>query len=72
MRPLTEKEAKAVFEKLFKFVGKDVEAFLRKKEKESYCFRLGFPSNYMRLWTISIYGKTSFRRLKNAIKLKIS
>ena len=40
MRPLTEKEAKAVFEKLFKFVGKDVEAFLRKKEKESYCFRL--------------------------------
>ena len=33
-------EAKAVFEKLFKFVGKDVEAFLRKKEKESYCFRL--------------------------------
>ena len=40
MRPLTEKEAKAVFEKLFKFVGKDVEAFLRKKEKESFCFRL--------------------------------
>merc|ERR1711907_808405 len=40
MRPLTEKEAKAVFEKRFKFVGKDVEAFLRKKEKESYCFRL--------------------------------
>jgi 60S ribosome subunit biogenesis protein NIP7 len=40
MRPLTEKEAKAMFEKLFKFVGSDVETFLRKKDKESYCFRL--------------------------------
>ena len=29
-----------MFEKLFKFVGSDVETFLRKKDKESYCFRL--------------------------------
>ena len=40
MRPLTEHEARVVFEKLFKFVGKDVQSFLGKRRGESHCFRL--------------------------------
>lgn len=39
MRPLTEDETKMVFEKLFKFVGKNLKSLIDRQD-EPYCFRL--------------------------------
>jgi len=39
MRPLTEEETKAVFEKLHKFVGKNLKALVERKD-EPHCLRL--------------------------------
>jgi 60S ribosome subunit biogenesis protein NIP7 len=39
MRPLTEEETKAVFEKLYKFIGKSIKSLIDRPE-EPYCFRL--------------------------------
>mmetsp|Transcript_36726 Transcript_36726/g.92746 ORF Transcript_36726/g.92746 Transcript_36726/m.92746 type:complete len:180 (-) Transcript_36726:2323-2862(-) len=39
MRPLTEEETKLVFEKLYKFVGKNIKALVDRPD-EPYCFRL--------------------------------
>ncbi|KAJ8904569.1 hypothetical protein NDN08_001087 [Rhodosorus marinus] len=40
MRPLTEDETRAVFEKLSKFIGTNVKLMIERKDKEIYCFRL--------------------------------
>ncbi|KIY96754.1 60S ribosome subunit biogeneis protein NIP7-like protein [Monoraphidium neglectum] len=39
MRPLTEEETKAVFEKLYKFIGKDIKSLIERPDG-LYCFRL--------------------------------
>ena len=39
MRPLTEEETKAVFEKLYKFIGKSIKSLIDRPD-EPYCFRL--------------------------------
>ncbi|CAD7697407.1 unnamed protein product [Ostreobium quekettii] len=39
MRPLTEEEAKMVFEKLYKYVGKNLKALVERSD-EAHCFRL--------------------------------
>jgi len=39
MRPLTEEETKAVFEKLFKFIGKNIKSLIERSD-EPYCLRL--------------------------------
>eukprot|EP01025_Chloroclados_australasicus_P063649 TRINITY_DN8432_c0_g2_i1.p4 TRINITY_DN8432_c0_g2~~TRINITY_DN8432_c0_g2_i1.p4 ORF type:complete len:180 (-),score=12.19 TRINITY_DN8432_c0_g2_i1:1311-1850(-) len=39
MRPLSEEESKLVFEKLYKFVGKNIKQIVD-REDEPYCFRL--------------------------------
>ncbi|PNH12746.1 60S ribosome subunit biogenesis protein NIP7 [Tetrabaena socialis] len=39
MRPLTEEETKAVFEKLYKFIGKNIKNLID-RPNEPYCFRL--------------------------------
>ncbi|KAK9841275.1 hypothetical protein WJX74_002996 [Apatococcus lobatus] len=39
MRPLTEEETKSVFEKLFKFIGKNIRSLVERQD-EPHCFRL--------------------------------
>eukprot|EP00879_Flechtneria_rotunda_P021604 GHRR01022771.1.p1 GENE.GHRR01022771.1~~GHRR01022771.1.p1 ORF type:complete len:180 (+),score=37.82 GHRR01022771.1:462-1001(+) len=39
MRPLTEEETKMVFEKLYKFIGKDIKSMIERPDGR-YCFRL--------------------------------
>ncbi|EGC30315.1 hypothetical protein DICPUDRAFT_41643 [Dictyostelium purpureum] len=39
MRPLTEEESKVFFEKLIKFIGKNVTLLIQRKD-EPYCFRI--------------------------------
>jgi hypothetical protein len=39
MRPLTEEETRAVFEKLYKFIGRDIKALIERSDG-AYCFRL--------------------------------
>lgn len=39
MRPLTEEEAKVVFEKMYKFIGKNIKLLVDRGD-EPYCFRL--------------------------------
>ncbi|EJT53069.1 cytosolic large ribosomal subunit protein [Trichosporon asahii var. asahii CBS 2479] len=40
MRPLTEEETKAVFEKLSNYVGKNLAHFIDRDDDDEYCFRL--------------------------------
>lgn len=40
MRPLTEDETKAVFEKLANYVGKNLVHLIDRDEDDQYCFRL--------------------------------
>ena len=39
MRPLTEEETKMVFEKLYKFIGKNIKSLIDRPE-DPHCFRL--------------------------------
>lgn len=39
MRPLTEEETKAVFEKLYKYIGKSIQEIIE-RDDEPYCLRL--------------------------------
>ena len=39
MRPLTEEETKMVFEKLYKFIGKNIKLLIDRPD-EPHCFRL--------------------------------
>nr|XP_018999455.1 uncharacterized protein I203_08050 [Kwoniella mangroviensis CBS 8507]OCF62916.1 hypothetical protein I203_08050 [Kwoniella mangroviensis CBS 8507] len=40
MRPLTEEETKAVFEKLANYIGKNLVHLIDRDEDDAYCFRL--------------------------------
>lgn len=40
MRPLTEEETKAVFEKLANYIGKNLVHLIDRDEDDEYCFRL--------------------------------
>ncbi|GAB1222997.1 hypothetical protein ENUP19_0126G0062 [Entamoeba nuttalli] len=56
MRPLTDEETKSFFEKLAKYIGRNIR-FLIDNENEEYCFRLQKDRNLLSLCTC--FGKFS-------------
>lgn len=55
MRPLTEEETKAVFEKLANYIGKNLVHLIDRDEDDEYCFRLHKDRYVLFNWTPIIW-----------------